>query len=149
MPVPSQAVRAVLAAARRGGGSVVVDLPRHADDNASEALAQLDLALLVVPATLPAVAAAGRTAAVVRPVLRDLRAVVRPARRDRSGRVPDGAEVARLLGLPYAGELPHDPGLPAAQDTGRPPGHDPRGPLARFGTAFWQQLVPGPDGATS
>lgn len=149
VPVPPQAVRAVLAAARRGGGSVVVDLPRHADASASEALAQLDLALLVVPAALPAVAAAGRTAAAVRPVVRDLRAVVRPARSDRSGRGPDGAEVARLLGLPHAGDLPHDPGLPAAQDTGRPPGHDPRGPLARFGTAFWQRVVPGPDGATA
>ena len=41
--VPPQAVRAVLAAARRRGGAVVVDLPRRVDEGVAEALAQLDL----------------------------------------------------------------------------------------------------------
>ena len=55
-------MRSVLAAARRRGGVVVVDLPRRVDEAAAEALAQLDVGLLVVPAELRAVAAAGRVA---------------------------------------------------------------------------------------
>ncbi|MDV6288938.1 hypothetical protein R2F25_17400 [Streptomyces sp. UP1A-1] len=96
--VPPQAVRAVLAAARRGGGTVVVDLPRRIDDGTAEVLAQLDLGLLVVPAELRAVAAAGRVAAAVGMVLRDLRVVTRGPYD--SGL--DDSEVARLLGLPLA-----------------------------------------------
>ncbi|MFB7494574.1 septum site-determining protein Ssd [Streptomyces sp. NPDC056161] len=131
--VPPQAVRAVLAAARRRGGTVVVDLPRRLDDGVAEVLAQLDLALLVVPAELRAVAAAGRVAAAVGMVLRDLRVAVRgpytPGLDDR--------EVARLLGLPLAGEVPVEPGLLRPHEGGKPPGVAARGPLARFCKDFW------------
>ncbi|MEV3872278.1 septum site-determining protein Ssd [Streptomyces sp. NPDC049906] len=147
-PVPPDAVRAVLAAARRRDGTVVVDLPRRVDAGAAQVLAQLDLGLLLVPCGLRPVAAAGRMATAVRPVLRDLRAVVPAGRRPPGG--PDGAGTARLLDLPYAGELPREPGLRTAREAGRPPGHDPRGPLARFCAAFWERVAPaapGPDGA--
>ncbi len=60
--LPPEAVRSVLAAARRRGGIVVVDLPRRTDDGTVEALAQLDMGLLVVPGELRAVAAARRVA---------------------------------------------------------------------------------------
>ncbi|GGX74693.1 septum site-determining protein Ssd [Streptomyces minutiscleroticus] len=133
--VPPQAVRAVLAAARRRGGAVVVDLPRRVDEGVAEALAQVDLGVLVVPAELRAVAAAGRVASAAGMVLPDLRVAVRgpyaPGLDDR--------EVARLLGLPLIGEVPADPGLPAVQEKGRPPAGDGRGPLARFCTAFWDR----------
>jgi secretion/DNA translocation related CpaE-like protein len=137
--VPAEAVRAVLAAARRRGGAVVVDLPRRVDEAAAQALAQVDLGLLVVPAQLRAVAAAGRVAAAARTVLGDLRVVVRP---DPEGEAVGltAAEVARLLGLPLAGELPEERGLAAARRTGRPPGRDPRGALARFCGALWERL---------
>ncbi|GGS56059.1 septum site-determining protein Ssd [Streptomyces griseoviridis] len=135
--VPPQAVRAVLAAARRRGGAVVVDLPRRIDDGAAEVLAQLDLGLLVVPAELRAVAAAGRVASAVGLVLRDLRVAVRgpyaPGLDDR--------EVGGLLGLPLAGEVPTEPGLPRAQEGGRPPGTAVRGPLARFCRDFWERAL--------
>ncbi|MFD8936254.1 septum site-determining protein Ssd [Streptomyces sp. NPDC059578] len=144
VPVPPPAVRAVLAAARRRGGAVVVDLPRRVDGASAQALAQVDVGLLVVAGGLRAVAAAGRVAAAVRPVLRDLRVVVPAGRPERGG--PDGPGTARLLGLPYAGELPREAGLSTAQEDGRPPGHDPRSPLARFCTAFWERAAPG-DGA--
>lgn len=135
--IAPEAVRAVLAAARRRGGAVVVDLPRRIDEGGAEALAQVDVGVLVVPAELRAVAAAGRVASAVGMVLRDLRVAVRgpyaPGLDDR--------EVARLLGLPLLGEVPVDPGLSAAQDRGDPPGSDGRGPLARFCSAFWARAA--------
>lgn len=135
--VPPQAVRAVLAAARRGGGAVVVDLPRRVDSGVAEILAQLDLGLLVVPAELRAVAAAGRVASAVGMVLRDLRVAVRgpyaPGLDDR--------EVARLLGLPLVGDVPVEPGLQHPPGSGRPPGASGRSPLARFCKEFWERAL--------
>ena len=66
-------------------------------------------------------------------VLRDLRVVVRgpfaPGLDDR--------EVARLLGLPLAGEVPYEA---APLDGAAPPGSAARGPLARFCAAFWERV---------
>ncbi|MFB6814641.1 septum site-determining protein Ssd [Streptomyces sp. NPDC056347] len=135
--IPPQAIQAVLAAARRLGGVVVVDLPRRFDDAAAEALAQLDLGLLVVPGELRAVAAAKRVASMAGAILDDLRVVSR-------GPYAAGLDapwVAQALGLPLAGELPLDTGLLAAQDGGAPPGSSARGPLARFCTAFWERAL--------
>ncbi|MFI9203937.1 septum site-determining protein Ssd [Streptomyces sp. NPDC053048] len=140
--VPPDAMRAVLAAARRRGGVVVVDLPRRLDETALEALGQLDMGLLVVPAELRAVAAAHRVASVVGMMLGDLRAVVRGP----FGPGFDGQEVARLLGLPLAGELDPEPGLPEALNAGRPPGGGERGPLARFSAEFWGRALAGTGG---
>jgi secretion/DNA translocation related CpaE-like protein len=135
--VPPQAVRAVLAAARRRGGTVVVDLPRRIDDGVAEILAQLDVGILVVPAELRAVAAAGRVAAAVGMVLRDLRVAVRGPYS--SGL--DDREVARLLGLPLAGEVPVESGLLRATESRRPPGTPSRSPLARFCREFWERAL--------
>ncbi|MCI0383691.1 septum site-determining protein Ssd [Streptomyces sp. CNQ085] len=136
--VPPEAVRAVLGAARRRGGVVVVDLPRQLDETVAEVLAQLDLGLLVVPAELRAVAAAQRVASRVSLMLRDLRAVVRGP----FGPGLEGDEIARLLGLRLVGEMPSEGGLTDAVDAGRPPGTDMRGPLARFCTEFWARALP-------
>ncbi|MEV1019801.1 septum site-determining protein Ssd [Streptomyces sp. NPDC050264] len=138
--VPPEAVRAVLAAARRRGGVVVVDLPRRVDAGSVEALAQLDLGLLVVPPELRAVAAARRVAGAVGMVLRDLRVVTAPGA---GTEALDGDEVARLLGLPLAGELPvagrilEGPGSRAGSDSG--------GPLGRFCAEFWERVPVGPE----
>ncbi|MBT2383034.1 septum site-determining protein Ssd [Streptomyces sp. ISL-11] len=134
--VPPDAMRAVLAAARRRGGVVVVDLPRRLDEAAVEALGQLDMGLLVVPAELRAIAAAHRVAATVGNALGDLRVVVRGP----CGSGLDAAEIARLLGLPLAGELSPENRLPAALAAGRPPGTADRGPLAKFCAEFWAQV---------
>jgi secretion/DNA translocation related CpaE-like protein len=137
--IPPEAMRSVLAAARRRGGVVVVDLPRRVDEGVAEALAQLDLGLLVVPGELRAVAAANRVASAVGMVLADLRVVCR-------GPYAPGLDeqwVAAALGLPLAGELPTEPGLAAAQTAGAPPGASGRGPLARFCTAFWERALVG------
>ncbi|MEV6261597.1 septum site-determining protein Ssd [Streptomyces sp. NPDC051784] len=132
--VPPQAMRSVLSAGRRLGGVVVVDLPRRVDEGVAEVLAQLDVGLLVVPGELRAVAAARRVASAAAMVLNDLRVVAK-------GPYAAGLDehwVAKALGLPLAGELPVEAGLSAAQDSGVPPGGDPRGALARFCTAFWE-----------
>ncbi|WP_425264031.1 septum site-determining protein Ssd [Streptomyces silaceus] len=135
--VAPEAVRAVVSAARRRGGAVVVDLPRRVDEGVAEALAQVDLGLLVVPAELRAVAGARRVASAAGLVLRDLRVVV--AQSAGSGGL-DSEEVASLLGLPLVGEVPWEAGLLEAQAAGTPPGGAARGPLARFCAAFWDRL---------
>ncbi|MEU9111162.1 septum site-determining protein Ssd [Streptomyces sp. NPDC048483] len=138
--IPPSAMRAVLAAARRRGGVVVVDLPRRVDDAVAEALAQVDVGLLIVPAELRAVAAAQRVMVGVRPVLGDLRVVVRGVPGPDPGLAPD--EIARLLELPLAGELAWEAGLLGDLARGVPPGAGPRGPLARFCTEFWERVSP-------
>ncbi|MET9320816.1 septum site-determining protein Ssd [Streptomyces sp. NPDC003038] len=135
--VPPAAMRSVVAAARRRGGVVVVDLPRRVDEAVAEVLAQLDLVLMVVPDEVRAVAAAGRVAAGVRMVARDVRVVVR-------GRSPGGLDpeaVAGLLGAPLAGEVPVEVGLPGRVAEGEPPGAQGRGALARFCDGFWQRAL--------
>ncbi|MEU1213443.1 septum site-determining protein Ssd [Streptomyces sp. NPDC005791] len=137
--VPPHAMRSVLAAARRLGGVVVVDLPRRVDESVAEALSQLDVGLLVVPGELRAVAAARRVASAARMVLEDLRVVAR-------GPYTAGLDeqwVAQALGLPLVGDLPAELGLASAQDRGVPPGGNSRGALARFCAAFWD-LADGP-----
>ncbi|WP_435602515.1 septum site-determining protein Ssd [Streptomyces sp. bgisy130] len=138
--IPPPAMRAVMAAARRRGGVVVVDLPRRVDAAVMEALAQVDMGLLLVPTELRAVAAAQRVAAGVQKVLGDLRVVARGAPgRHGHGLPPD--EIARLMELPLAGEVPWEAGLLADLSRGVPPGAQARGPLARFCTAFWERLT--------
>ncbi|WP_078900535.1 septum site-determining protein Ssd [Streptomyces sp. SBT349] len=135
--LPAEAMCTVLTAARRGGGVVVVDLPRVADEAAAEALAQLDLGLLMVPGELRAVAGAQRVVATAGAMVRDLRVVARTA-----GGGLAGAELARLLGLPLAGELPDEPGLSAAADAGEPPGGNAKGVLARFCSTLLDRALP-------
>ncbi|WP_447038248.1 septum site-determining protein Ssd [Streptomyces sp. DSM 118878] len=141
--VAPEAVRAVVSAARRRGGVVVVDLPRRVDEPVAEALAQVDLGLLVVPPELRAVAGARRVASTAGLVLRDLRVVVGagagPGGPSGRGGL-DSEEVARLLGLPLAGDAPWEAGLAVAQAAGVPPGGCARGPLARFCDAFWGRV---------
>ncbi|OEU95494.1 septum site-determining protein Ssd [Streptomyces oceani] len=152
--VSEHAMRSVLGAAQRHAEIVVVDLPRRMDEAVAEALAHLDLGLLVVPAELRAVAAAQRVATRTGMVLRDLRAVVRapvgPVTR-RAGEEYaaglDDEEVARLLDLPLAGELPWEPGLSAAAERGDPPGSEAAGPVARFCREFWKLSLPAGGGA--
>jgi secretion/DNA translocation related CpaE-like protein len=140
--VSPEAMCTVLAAARRRGGLVVVDLPRHPEPATAEALRQTDTGLLVVPAELRAMAAAGRVAAAVRAHLSDLRAVIR---------LPGpvglrGAEIAHGLGLRLAGEFPSEDGLATDVEHGRAPGHRRSGPLGRFCAAYLAEVLPNTEG---
>jgi secretion/DNA translocation related CpaE-like protein len=122
----TDAVAAAMDAGRRGRDLVVVDLPRRLDDAAVLALEVADRALLVVPAELRATAAAARVAATAGPHCADLSVVVRGPR---PGRLR-ARDVAEALGLPLAGVLRPEPGLPAALERGEAPGAGRRGPLA-------------------
>lgn len=130
-PIPAPAMRAVLDAARRGAGLVVVDLPRHPDEAVGEALAVADVTLLVASCDVRGVAAASAVTAELSRTTSDLRLVARTG----SGRLsPD--TVAASLGLPLAGRIADEPALPAALDSGVPPALSGRGPVARFCRTF-------------
>lgn len=136
--VPPEAMTAVLAAGRRAHDLVVVDLPRSADEAARVVLAAASCVLLVVPAEVRAAAAAGRVAASVGLLCRDLRVVVR-------GPAPsglDGGAIARALGLPLVGQLRPEPGLALALERGEAPGRRGRGPLADLCGQLVEELVP-------
>ncbi|MGR6997249.1 hypothetical protein ACU686_02660 [Yinghuangia aomiensis] len=75
--VPQEATRAIVSALRRRHDLTVVDIPRRPDPAAEEAFGQCVLGLVVIPAELRAVAAAVHVAEWLRPVVADLRAVVR------------------------------------------------------------------------
>jgi secretion/DNA translocation related CpaE-like protein len=124
--VAPQAVAAVIGSAADDGDLVVVDLPRHVDAVSRVVLAAARTVYIVVPAEVRAAAAAARVVAALEPLVADVSLVVR-------GPAPTGlpAEaVADSLGLPLAGELKAEPGLPAALDRGDVPPIRPRGPLA-------------------
>jgi secretion/DNA translocation related CpaE-like protein len=124
----ADAMSSVLAASARVCDLTVADLPRHFDDAAAVVLEAADLALLVVPAEVRAVASAARIATEVASVVEDLRVVVR-------GPAPGGLaalDVANALGLPLAGYLKAESNLGARLERGEAPAGQGRGPLAQF-----------------
>jgi len=112
---------------------VVVDLPRHIDSGCAEALTRARTTLLLVPADVRGVLAAGQLLPVLRRHTQDIRAVLR-------GRslAPDVA--ASCLGLPCAGHLPDQRGLTAALNRGDAPPLSPRSPLGAFCAGFLTTL---------
>jgi secretion/DNA translocation related CpaE-like protein len=134
MPVPAEALTAVVDAARGTGRPVVVDLPRPGPDGPGEAaravLADADLALLVVPARLRAASAARLLLTAGGTPWAAARLVVRT--------YPGGLgvdDVAEVVGCPVAGEIPHSRGVMVRGERGEPPGGGPRsalGALARL-----------------
>ncbi|MEJ5945412.1 septum site-determining protein Ssd [Pseudokineococcus basanitobsidens] len=128
--VPPPASEAVVDAARRSHGLVVLDLPRGLR-GVEHLLALVGPLVLVVPGQVRAGVAAGRLLAHVDRCApgTDVRVVVRaPAGR---GGGPRPVEVARALGRPLDGVVPHDAHVAAAELRGRPfPGRD--GALVRW-----------------
>jgi secretion/DNA translocation related CpaE-like protein len=124
--IPAAAARAVITAGRRHGALVVVDLPRTLTAAAGAALALADLAFVVVPAEVRACAAAAGVVSAVAEHVGRVEVVVR-------GPAPSGlpaSAVAESLGIPLAGWMRAEPGLPAALDRGESPGRRGRGPLS-------------------
>ena len=110
-----EAVQAVVSAAGRGRGTVVLDLGRTATTARDVAVAAVDDLLLVVPAELRAVIAARQVIELLAPTAPSPRVVVRVI----PGALPSG-EVARGLDLSLAGELPDEGTVRAAIQMGEP-----------------------------
>jgi secretion/DNA translocation related CpaE-like protein len=127
-PEPS-AVRAVLGAARRTGGTVAVDLPRHPGAPLDEVLTAADEVLLLVPGEVRAVLAARQLLSRLGRLPAPLRVVVR--------RTPEGLpprQVAHGLGADLAGDYGDEPSVRAALVSGDPRGlvrHTDLGALCR------------------
>ncbi|RZT83606.1 secretion/DNA translocation related CpaE-like protein [Pseudonocardia sediminis] len=128
-------VSAVLDAGRRGGETVVCDLPRYPTEAALAALGATDLTVLVVPADLRSCAAAGRVAAVLAEHTRTVEIVVR-------GPSPGGItarEVSRSVGLPVLTFMRAEPGIEGETEHGKLPGAG-RGALSDAGHAVLDRL---------
>ncbi|MGH3727196.1 MAG: septum site-determining protein Ssd [Micromonosporaceae bacterium] len=126
LDVPLSAVDAVIDAGRRGSDLVIVDLPRRLDEAAVRVLQAADLVLLVARPDVRSCAAAARTSARVKLHSSAVEVVVR-------GPAPGNLradDVCGALGVPLAGSLRPESGLPAALDRGDAPAATGRGPLA-------------------
>ncbi|MPZ25801.1 MAG: septum site-determining protein minD [Micromonosporaceae bacterium] len=142
--VAPEAMTAVLDAGRHTRDLVVVDVPRQLHPAAVVALQTADDGLLVVPAEVRAATAAARVATAAREHCSQLRLVVR-------GPSPGGLtaeEISRSLGLPVAGSLRPELGLPAALEGGLAPTETGRGPLAALCRRLVDELS-APVGAVS
>lgn len=129
-------VSAVLDAGRRGGETVVCDLPRYPTEAALAALGATDLTVLVVPADLRSCAAAGRVAAVLAEHTRTIEIVVR-------GPSPGGItarEVTRSVGLPVLVSMRAEPGVQDDTERGKLPGAG-RGALSEAARAVLDRLA--------
>ncbi|MFI6389000.1 septum site-determining protein Ssd [Nonomuraea sp. NPDC050547] len=133
-PVPPAAMRAVLEAGRRGFDLVVVDLPRHLDPAAAEALARADTTFAVATADVRGVLATAQVVHDVAEHTADIRAVVRPGALDERA-------VAHSLDLPLAGTLPDHPRLSATLNRGELPRLGPRTALGGLCATLVQTLA--------
>ena len=122
-PVPAVA-REVGAAARRGFGLVVIDLPRHPGEAAAEFLARSDALVVVTTLSLNALTATAR----LRSRLPTKRGVLVARGRERG---VDAETAARAIGLPLAVTMAEQRGLDESIALGIGPMRSPRGPLAR------------------
>lgn len=117
------AARAAVAAATRGHGVVVLDLPRSGDPLTEELMARCQSLIVVARSTVPGLAAAARFVARARES-GPLSLVVR-------GSGIDAAEAQRAVGAPVITCMPDQRGLDESIDLGLGPVKSRRGVLAR------------------
>jgi secretion/DNA translocation related CpaE-like protein len=125
-PVPPELVRRAVAAATRGHGWVVLDVPRRWHEDVRSLLASCDHTVVVARAGIGSLAAAARF---VGPLAPQLPAAGLVLRTQRDG--APGSEVARALGLDLWGEMRDERRLEEHLALGLGPAHASRGPLAR------------------
>jgi secretion/DNA translocation related CpaE-like protein len=114
------ALRSMLSAAKRGSDLVVVDVPRHLDSLAAEAVQAVDVLLLVATTDVLSTAGGGRLVRSLETVCGDIRLVVR--RLTRTALHPE--QIAGSLGVPLAATLPTRQAVSRSIDEGL-------GPLAK------------------
>lgn len=115
-------VRAMVSAGQRGSDLVVVDLPRHLDDSATEALLRSDVLVVVTTSEVRGVAGARSMLDGLRDLCADIRVVVREV----PGSDLSPTSVAGSLALPLVGTVATRRGLARAVNAGM-------GPLGRGG----------------
>jgi Flp pilus assembly CpaE family ATPase len=128
-------MRSVLEAGRRGFDLVVVDLPRHLDPSAIEALGRASRTLLVATADVRGVLAAAQVLEQAGRHTADIRAVFRPG-------ILDHEVAAASLGIPAAGHLADQPRLTATLNRGDLPKLGPRTVLGGFCASLLHDLLP-------
>jgi secretion/DNA translocation related CpaE-like protein len=116
-PPNARAVSAMLRAAQRGSEFVVVDLPRHLDECACEALVLGDVLLIVVTTEVRAVVGAQAMLSRLRRLCADIRLVTRVV--PGTGLDPDA--LADTLGLELLGAIPTRRSTARAVDDGLGP----------------------------
>lgn len=141
--VPTAAVSTVLAAARRSSDLVVIDLPRHLDAAAEEAVAACGVVIVVVPTEVRAVASASRVAARLAPVAHD----VAVATRETAAAGLTLRDVTTALGLPGLAHIGADERLAGRLDRGEPPALDRRSALGVACAEILDLLAPSEAGA--
>lgn len=119
-------LREVVAAAARGHGLVLIDLPRSSAGVVLDASLHCDRLVLVSRASVGHVAATARVAEVVGAGPAPVALVVRTHRGSASA-----AQVAQAVGLPLLAELPDHRRLDEHLDLGAGPVHRKRSPFAR------------------
>ncbi|GAA4515015.1 MULTISPECIES: septum site-determining protein Ssd [Nonomuraea] len=134
-PIPREAMRSVLEAGRRGFDLVIVDLPRHLDAAAAEALGRATTTLLVVTADVRGVLSAAQVLRQAAEHTSDIRAVIRPG-------VLDADAAAASLSIPAAAHLPDHPRLTATLNRGELPRLGPRTTLGALCTTLLHDLLP-------
>ncbi|NJP91034.1 chromosome partitioning protein [Nonomuraea sp. FMUSA5-5] len=133
--IPPQAMRSVLEAGSRGFDLVVVDLPRHLDPSATEALSRARSTLLVATADVRGILSAVQVLAELREHTADIRAILRPG-------ILDDDTAMTALGIPSAGTLPDQPRLTATLNRGELPRLGPRTVLGALCTSLLRDLLP-------
>ncbi|HVQ91163.1 MAG TPA: septum site-determining protein Ssd [Mycobacteriales bacterium] len=132
----SEAICAVVEAGRRGGGVIVLDLPRY-PPAADVAVGLADELIMLVPADVRAAASAVQVAERLAGQARSVGLVVRrpPAS------VVSAETVAEVVELPLLGEIRSEPGLSVSLCRGRPLELRRRGPLALLCERLLDQLL--------
>jgi secretion/DNA translocation related CpaE-like protein len=123
VPVPDEALAAVVEAARAVGRTVVVDLPRSSE-SARTVLAEADLAVLVVPARLRSATAARLLVADPASGWAGAELVLRQVAGGLSR-----SELSDLVGRPVLAELSYDRSAVPRGERGEPPAISSRSPL--------------------
>jgi secretion/DNA translocation related CpaE-like protein len=132
----SDAICAVVEAGRRGGGVIVIDMPRY-PPAAALAVGLADELIMVVPADVRAVSSAVRVTERVTAAARNVGVVVRrPAASTLSAH-----SVAEVVSLPLLGETRAEPGLAALLCSGRPLRLRRRGPLSLLCERLLDELL--------
>ena len=136
--IPGSVVDVVLESGRRAGDLTIVDVPRHPTAAGDRAVERADVVVLVVPADVRGCFSAARVAARLSDLGASPGLVVR-------GPSPGGIgaqDMSAALGLPVLAWMRPQPFLARDLESGRAPGADPHGPLARAAQSVLAQLLP-------